>query len=161
MIIISPELKKERKEKGWCTLCGVKPHAKGIERCTECSASEAARLRAYYKKIRFICINHYSKGTNKCACPNCPETNPNFLTIDHINGGGTKHRKEIDPKQPVGNRFYRWLIQHNFPEGYRVLCWNCNCGKASYGVCPHETYNSKEVIELEILRKLKNKGLLK
>ena len=25
--------------------------------------------------------------------------------------------------------FYAWLIKHNFPKGYQVLCFNCNLRK--------------------------------
>ena len=32
---------------------------------------------------------------------------------------------------------YRWLKNHNYPEGFQVLCYNCNLPKGVYGVCPH------------------------
>ena len=33
---------------------------------------------------------------------------------------------------------YIWLKNNNFPEGFQVLCFNCNCGKArNKGICPH------------------------
>ena len=50
-----------------------------------------------------------------------------FLTIDHINGGGNKHLEAI--RKVGGQSFYNWLITNNFPKGFRVLCWNCNHGK--------------------------------
>lgn len=29
----------------------------------------------------------------------------------------------------------------NYPEGYQVLCYNCNCGKSiNNGICPHLDY---------------------
>lgn len=65
----------------------------------------------------------------KCAC--CGETEIGFLTIDHVNGGGAKHRREIK------NHIYGWLKKHNYPPGFRVLCWNCNCAIGALGVCPH------------------------
>ena len=67
----------------------------------------------------------------KCVC--CGETIIEFLTIDHINGGGTKHRKEV-----VGGRLYDWLIKNNFPEGYQILCMNCNMAEGIFGGCPHK-----------------------
>lgn len=51
--------------------------------------------------------------------------------IDHINGGGTKHRKQI------GSHIYNWIKNNEFPEGFQVLCFNCNLAKGFYGVCPH------------------------
>ena len=63
-------------------------------------------------------INHYSKGKNCCEL--CGITNIIVLTIDHINGGGNIHRKE------TGNaHIAHWLIKKNFPEGFRILCFNC------------------------------------
>ena len=41
-----------------------------------------------------------------------------------------------------GTKFYRWLKRNNFPEGFQVLCFNCNCGKEiNKGVCPHKSKN--------------------
>ena len=69
-----------------------------------------------------------------CAC--CGEDRPEFLTIDHIHGGGNRHRREL--KRNGGVSFYCWLIQQGFPEGYRTLCMNCNFARGNYGYCPHE-----------------------
>ena len=63
-------------------------------------------------------LNYYSNGTNKCAI--CGIDTYEVLTIDHINGGGSEHKKEHF------NYLYIWLIQNNLPEGFRVLCRNCN-----------------------------------
>lgn len=81
---------------------------------------------------------------NKCACLNCPETMTEFLTIDHINGGGNKHRKEIsNGKYNVGGTyFYGWLKKNNWPSGFQCLCHNCNMAKALYGSCPHQSPKS-------------------
>lgn len=88
-----------------------------------------ARRRATVRQKTF---DHYGWV---CAC--CGESNSGFLTIDHIQGGGNKHRKEIG--RGGGNWFYAWLIRENYPDGYQTLCYNCNCGKAhNSGVCPHE-----------------------
>ena len=84
------------------------------------------------RKIRLEVLTHYSKGILKCAC--CGETILQFLCIDHINGGGNKHKKEIKR-----SNVYEWLKQYNYPEGYQVLCHNCNLAKGFYGKCPHES----------------------
>lgn len=70
---------------------------------------------------------------NKCAC--CGETHIEFLCIDHINGGGMEHRRQI--KVNGGTEFYAWLKRHNFPMGFRVLCHNCNAAISAFGYCPH------------------------
>jgi len=84
------------------------------------------------REMREICINHYG---GRCEC--CGENIYEFLTIDHINGGGNQHVKEIK-KEMNTNSIYAWLIKHNFPEGFRVLCYNCNCCLGHYGYCAHK-----------------------
>lgn len=69
---------------------------------------------------------------NKCAC--CGEHRFEFLTIDHINGGGNKHRKEVTGH---GTHFHIWLEKNGYPEGFRVLCANCNTSMGFHGYCPH------------------------
>jgi hypothetical protein len=81
--------------------------------------------------LRAEVLAHYG---NKCAC--CGETHPEFLGIDHINGGGNKHRRE--PGVGSGAGFYLWLKKHHYPEGFQVLCHNCNLAKGFYGYCPHK-----------------------
>ncbi len=66
-------------------------------------------------------ISYYSNGTMKCL--KCGFDDIRALQIDHINGGGTKHRRELGR---TGDAFYRWLRLNNYPEGYQVLCCNCN-----------------------------------
>ncbi|MDH5691165.1 MAG: hypothetical protein OEY81_07050 [Candidatus Bathyarchaeota archaeon] len=78
-----------------------------------------AKSRAKVKMEVFI---HYGGDPPKCA--NCETDDVDVLTIDHIDGNGHQHRKEIGNK--LGYLFYRWLRQNNFPPGYRVLCRNCN-----------------------------------
>ena len=66
-----------------------------------------------------------------CGC--CGETTIEFLGIDHIDGGGTKHRDSI------ARYFYKWLKDEGYPPGYRVLCHNCNMARGFYGACPHDS----------------------
>jgi hypothetical protein len=89
--------------------------------------------KKYRERIRLECLVHYGGDPPKCAC--CGETLIEFLTIDHINGGGVKHRKEAGI---TGTFFYIWLKKQGYPEGFRVLCYNCNCSIGHYGYCPHE-----------------------
>lgn len=86
-----------------------------------------------------IVLNHYSDNLMKCEC--CGELNEEFLTIDHINGGGSKHRKDCNLR---GNgMFYKWLIDNNFPPGFRVLCFNCNSSLGRLNYCPHKCHESE------------------
>jgi len=79
---------------------------------------------------RFEVLSIYGGNPPKCKC--CGETEIKFLGIDHINGGGLKHRKEIR------GSIYVWLEKNNYPNGYQVLCHNCNLAKGFYDKCPHE-----------------------
>jgi hypothetical protein len=45
------------------------------------------------------------------------------LSIDHINGNGSEHRK--NNKKIRGNHIYEWLKKNKFPIGYQTLCMNC------------------------------------
>jgi hypothetical protein len=86
------------------------------------------RSKAHHRANKMIVLSHY--GT-KCAC--CGESEIMFLTIDHVNNDGAKHRKEMGS----GSKTYKWLIDNNFPEGFQTLCYNCNCGRR-HDVCPHK-----------------------
>lgn len=89
------------------------------------------RVRQNSRRKRAAVFNHYSNGKVECVC--CGEKMFEFLSIDHINNDGAKHRREIHTENLAG-----WLIKNNFPQGFQVMCMNCNCGKfRNKGVCPH------------------------
>ena len=115
--------------------------ARRLEKCRAPGHKEAARLyhiehkehrhelhRQRYAARRAAVFDHYG---HECEC--CGDRHPEFLTIDHINGDGAKHRKAIGQ-----NSIYRWLVANEFPPGFRVLCMNCNWTRGLYGHCPHE-----------------------
>lgn len=89
----------------------------------------------YRKNMRIKCLSHYGGNPAKCAC--CEEKTYEFLGIDHINGKGNKHRKEVGTKKD-GGTIYQWIIRNNFPPMFQVLCHNCNLAKGFYGNCPHK-----------------------
>lgn len=72
------------------------------------------------------------KYGGKCAC--CGELQLAFLCIDHVHGGGNKHRKIIR----AANIY--WFLDDLAParlDRFRVLCHNCNFAIGAYGFCPH------------------------
>ena len=99
----------------------------------------------YHLRVRYGVLAHYTNGCIRCMC--CGETNIGFLTIDHTNGGD-KHRKEIGIGG--GSQMYKWLKDHQYPSGFQVLCYNCNCGRQTNGgSCPHSTpLPSQEEVKL-------------
>jgi hypothetical protein len=84
-------------------------------------------------KYRDIVYAHYG---NICVC--CGETNPFFLTVDHVNNDGNKDLNSKGNRMS-GTSLYLRIIKDNFPDNFQILCMNCNFGKArNKGVCPHK-----------------------
>lgn len=86
-----------------------------------------------YRKMRLDAIIRYGGDPPKCCC--CGEQEYLFLTIHHIQNDGAEHRRAMKKKYTWG--IYEYLRRHHYPEGYSVLCYNCNCAKGYYGRCPH------------------------
>ena len=92
-------------------------------------------------KRRLTILAYYSNGDIKCEC--CEERFLEFLSIDHINGGGTAQRRLL------GTRDTYVILQKikndtgQYPEGFRVLCHNCNQSYGFYGYCPHKNMKDK------------------
>lgn len=87
------------------------------------------KRRAETRIIGERVIKYYG---SKCQC--CGEERYEFLAIDHINGGGNKHRKSM----PRKHRTFREWLDATKPEGFRVLCHNCNMAFGLYRFCPHQ-----------------------
>jgi hypothetical protein len=85
--------------------------------------------------VEVLVLGHYSNGSPACAC--CSESERDFLVIDHIEGHGNEHRRQIFGRAQSGWRFYSWLVKQGFPTGFQVLCFNCNMSKAKHGKCVH------------------------
>jgi|SRR5271157_1099175 len=87
--------------------------------------ASAALRRKKYKDEAFA-----SYGGYVCIC--CGTTEQVFLVLDHIAGGGHKHRQKVG----AGNAFYTYLRRMKFPPGFQVLCQNCNWAKHVLGALP-------------------------
>ena len=90
-------------------------------------ANEYNRIHRKYRREQYrrwrehrhlLVIQVYSDLDIKCAL--CGEEDIDVLSIDHINGGGVSHLKTIP-----NSDLYAWLINSKYPDGFRVLCWNC------------------------------------
>lgn len=87
-----------------------------------------SKSSVWFRKLKTLVIVAYGA---KCIC--CGEEEFDFLTLDHVNGGGGQHRINSG-----SNAHYTDARRREFPSDYRVLCYNCNCCRAHKGYCPHE-----------------------
>lgn len=87
------------------------------------------------QKIRREVVKEYG---GRCAC--CGEATSTFLAIDHKDGSGAEHRRQLGRGKTFGGgEFYRWLKTQGYPkDNYQLLCMNCNLAKGHFGVCPHQ-----------------------
>lgn len=83
--------------------------------------SKNNRIRRINRKLEVI--YWYSNGTMRCEC--CGELQYEFLAIDHIYNNGYNHRQSGELKR-YSNDIINYLISNDFPEGYQILCHNCN-----------------------------------
>lgn len=105
------EFTKTKRLKSWCKKCH----------------NEDSKKRN--QKNRYDALVFYGGNPPKCNC--CGENEIKFLAIDHINGCGMKQRKS------QGLNIYSFLKRNNYPDGFQVLCHNCNLAKGFYEKCPH------------------------
>lgn len=84
---------------------------------------ERSRGRAKNQRIKVEVLSHYSGGIPHCAI--CRESRLVCLSIDHIRGGGNKHKKDLGIIVVI----YQWLRGQGYPDGYQVLCMNCQFAK--------------------------------
>lgn len=78
------------------------------------------RQKRRNQQVRLEVLQHYSQ-MDIPECKLCKEKDLLVLCVDHIHGGGNKHRKTIR-----GANFYYWLRKNNYPDDYQILCANCN-----------------------------------
>ena len=70
--------------------------------------------------VKIEVLVHYGNG--RCSCVMCGESRLACLSIDHINGNGSKERKAL---KRYGYSFYLFLRRENYPKGLQTLCMNC------------------------------------
>lgn len=120
----------------YCKTCNIELNEKtqyksfmqrGFNICSLCSEN---KKKKHYKVLREKVIANLG---GKCAC--CGESEYIKLSIDHINGGGLKEKKELSSYM----KYFRKLIkQKDILDYYQCLCYNCNYCKGFYGKCWHK-----------------------
>jgi len=141
-----------------CKICANKEHA---ERMRKARANNAEKYRNHQKehrnrhlkkvrrqqkeskqRLKLLCMEAY--GGPVCVC--CGETCMDMLNIDHINEDGSYHRKNLNKHGNAGCSTYHWLKANDFPDGFQVLCYNCNISKHRNGICSHQLNKGSETI---------------
>lgn len=120
-----------RAANGLCIRCGAS--STGHLMCDVCRPKSTKEKAAYRERIWNAVVAGYGGA---CAC--CGERTNKFLTVDHINGGGGKERRETKTATTAIIVYRKFQKSGLWPSEYRLLCYNCNCGTwRNGGTCPH------------------------
>ena len=132
-----------------CKYCGIEINLETTPKsfvdrefkiCRRCHAQQKTnRLH----KLRHEVLTYLG---GKCVC--CGINNYDFLSIDHINGGGIEDRHQYKK----WSHYLRSILdtpKEEVNDKYQILCYNCNCAKGFHGKCPHK-FNYDIPLELII-----------
>ena len=113
-------------------------YAKNPERFIRYRKENDVRIKKLLLDRKMMVFSVYSKRLSNSKTPCCACCRENysheFLAIDHINGRKIHGHK----KGWGGTAMYHWLEKNNYPDGFQVLCHNCNIAKGVFGICPHQ-----------------------
>jgi len=123
------------------------PEYRAVRRKRQTRPENKTKDKAYRENKRLKVLQYYSKRLSNSdipCCNCCGETQMEFLAVDHIAG---RRQMDSEPellklgyssKIHIGLSLVIWLTKHIFPDGFQILCHNCNQSKGYYGKCPHE-----------------------
>jgi len=146
--------RKERdsrpKRKAYQKAYKLRPGYKAEQKKYRLKPENKTREKLLVYKIRLKVLQYYSKRLSKSNIPCCNCCGENFhidfLAIDHKAG-----KKQMDSESELlklgysssfsGKKLLNWIIKNNFPDGFQILCHNCNVAKGivrNKNKCPHE-----------------------
>lgn len=81
----------------------------------------------YRDKLKIEIMDYYGGG----ECKWCGIKDIDVLCIDHIDNDGAEDRlkRGVSGRSSAGTNAYEALKRDGFPEGFQVLCANCNLKK--------------------------------
>jgi hypothetical protein len=97
--------------------------------------------RARRQRLRAEMLQAYG---GKCAC--CGEDEPVFLALDHVDGLSDEDRVDGPRRRLSTDKIIARLKKQDWPDGYQLLCHNCNAAKAILGECPHRRERHLKVV---------------
>ena len=118
--------------KTYMTNCGL------FSSCKNCNS---LYQKAYKKILKMEFILAYG---GCCQCKGCGEHRLDFLTVEHIRDGKHKLIKCSNSWNLMSK-----LKALGWPEGYTVLCYNCNCSQNLKQPCLHTKEYKDYEIQLE------------
>ena len=93
-------------------------------------ANHVIKMRDYatkYKRWERTKVYEYFGG---CVCKDCGTTDLDVLTLDHLKGGGQKHRASLYKCGSGGGMTSKFAAQlrrgQDLPQDYEIVCRNCN-----------------------------------
>lgn len=108
---------EKRKAAGLCIFCDQKAVTETL--CVDCREKHRLYSQERNDELRQAVLTAYGP-----ECAKCGEDDESLLQVDHKNGGGNEHRREIGQ-----SNLYLWLRQNGFPKGFQILCASCNWKK--------------------------------
>src|ERR1700733_114293 len=143
-------------EEKYCTICEETKPLKKFTLNPDGSVRKHVCKSCYGKKWRAqLKLEMLTAFGGKCQC--CGETNPYFLTLDHINNDGAEHRAQFESRN--NEQIYADAKREGWPKDkYQLLCMNCNFAKAHYGGCPNERGITTEDVIKELKAKVFHTG---
>ena len=101
------------------------------------STKNRQQIKDFNTKLRALDI--VGNGFIRCAW--CGDTRIEVLHLDHINGDGHRHRRQMGKGgKGAGMRAYRDIIRHSEKarQIYQLLCSNCHQLKGAYQITLRE-----------------------
>lgn len=113
------------KRDGLCFECKG-PSRPGKTLCEPCTQGKTASNRNLRRRTKLIVLAYFGQ---KCA--HCTETDIRVLTLDHVNGDGNAHRKEVgDSSVRVWRDVAKQIERDGKPaRDCQLLCYNCHAKK--------------------------------
>lgn len=100
----------------------------GNKICRKCDL-KISKIRLYNNRNTII-----TNLGGICEC--CGITNYDFLSINHIHGGGIKDRHSFVSWKKYLKTLVRMPIKE-LKQSYNCLCYNCNYSLGFWGICAH------------------------
>src|SRR4051812_571025 len=118
---------KRRRSEGKCAHCET---LSVTYLCDPCNITRKQQHKMFRADMKQQAVDAYG---GKCAC--CGDARIYYLQIDHINGGGNAHRRELGMTSNSlsgtysGYQFYMRMKKLGWPPILQVLCANCHNAK--------------------------------